>query len=89
MKTAFFRGGQECTPETIDRVVHEDEVEVIREHVGRVLPDLPTLFLDAATCMYSNTPDQHFVVAQHPAHEQRHRRLRLLGPRLQVRARRR
>ncbi len=69
VKTAFFRHGQECTPDTIDRVVHEDEVEVIREHVGRLLPDMPTLFLDAATCMYSNTPDQHFVVAQHPTQE--------------------
>ncbi len=69
VKTAFFRRGQECTPETIDRVVHEDEVEAMREHVGRVLPGMPTLFLDAATCMYSNTPDQHFVVAEHPDHE--------------------
>ncbi len=69
VKVAFFRRGQECTPDTIDREVHDEEVEVMREHAARILPSLPGRFLDAATCMYSNTPDQHFVVAQHPGHE--------------------
>ena len=38
--------------------------------------DLPHELLDAAdirrrlTCMYTNTPDEHFVIARHPAHEQ-------------------
>lgn len=69
VKVAFFRRGAQCTPETIDRQVHEDEIEVMREHVARLLPALPGRYLDAATCMYSNTPDQHFVVAQHPDHD--------------------
>ena len=68
-KVAFFRGGQECTPDTIDRQVHDEEIEAMRQRVASVLPGLPTLFQDAATCMYSNTPDQHFVIAQHPAHD--------------------
>ena len=67
-KLAFFRRGVACTPETIDREVHDEEIAYIREHVARILPTLPTRYLDAATCMYSNTPDQHFVVAQHPEH---------------------
>lgn len=68
-KVAFFRGGRECTPDTIDRQVHDEEIEAMRSRVASVLPGLPTLYLDAATCMYSNTPDQHFVIAQHPAHD--------------------
>ncbi len=68
-KVAFFRRGQVCTPDTIDRQVHDDEIEAMRAQVGRLLPGLPTLYLDAATCMYSNTADQHFVIAQHPAHD--------------------
>ena len=67
-KLAFFRRGVECTPDTIDREVHAHEVATIREHAGRLLPSLAGRHLDAATCMYSNTPDQHFVVAQHPEH---------------------
>jgi sarcosine oxidase len=68
-KVAFFRRGQECTPDTIDRQVHDAEIEAMRARVGQVLPGMPTRFLDAATCMYSNTADQHFVLAQHPAHD--------------------
>ena len=69
VKVAFFRRGAACTPETIDREVHADEIETMREHTARLLPGLPGRFLDASTCMYSNTPDQHFVVAQHPDHD--------------------
>ena len=68
-KLAFFRRGVVCTPDTIDREVHDEEIAFIRDHVSRLLPTLPTRYLDAATCMYSNTPDQHFVVAQHPGHD--------------------
>ena len=67
-KIAFFRRGQECTPDTIDRDVHDAEVAAMQERAGRLLPTLPGPLLHAATCMYSTTPDQHFVIATHPAH---------------------
>ncbi len=67
-KVAFFRRGQACTPDTIDRKVTSAEVDDMRTHAGRLLPTLPVRFLKAATCMYSNTPDQHFVIAKHPEH---------------------
>ena len=69
VKTAFFRRGQECSPETIERHVSAEEVATMREHAGRVLPSLPGAFVRAATCLYSNTPDHHFVLAVHPEHE--------------------
>ncbi len=69
MKVAFFRGGRACTPETIDRTVHPEEVEEISEFVGRKMPALPGAFLRGATCMYTNTPDEHFVISRHPAHD--------------------
>ncbi|RVU14703.1 N-methyl-L-tryptophan oxidase [Streptomyces antnestii] len=67
-KVAFFRKGVECTPETIDRTVHDDEVRAMADHLAGQIPSLPGTFLKAATCMYSNTPDEHFVIARHPAH---------------------
>jgi sarcosine oxidase len=69
-KVAFFRRGQVCTPETIDRQVHPEEIQDMREHLTGVLPALPGRLLAAATCMYTNTPDQHFVIATHPGHLQ-------------------
>ncbi|MDT7729053.1 MAG: sarcosine oxidase [Actinomycetota bacterium] len=70
VKVAFFRGGDTCTPETIDRTVHPGEVTTMADFVRRAMPTLPGKFLRAATCMYTNTVDEHFVISRHPAHEQ-------------------
>ncbi len=66
VKVAFFRKGVACTPETIDRAVHAREIEEMTARVTELLPALAGDCLHAATCMYSNTPDQHFVIARHP-----------------------
>ena len=44
------------------------EVAFMAEHLAAVLPTLPGRYLTAATCMYTTTPDQHFVIAGHPEH---------------------
>nr|WP_197718367.1 N-methyl-L-tryptophan oxidase [Gordonia insulae] len=67
VKVAFFRKGQECTPDTIDRTVHPDEIDAMRDRVTELLPDLSGPAVHTATCMYSNTPDEHFVISR-PAH---------------------
>ncbi|MFS0900194.1 N-methyl-L-tryptophan oxidase [Mycolicibacterium litorale] len=66
VKVAFFRKGVVCTPDTIDRVVHDQEIREMRQEVARLLPALDGPCVHSATCMYSNTPDQHFVIARHP-----------------------
>ncbi|RCV48624.1 N-methyl-L-tryptophan oxidase [Marinitenerispora sediminis] len=70
VKTAFFRRGAECTPETIERRVAPAETAVIARHLATRLPDVPGAPLRAAACMYTNTPDEHFVIARHPRHSQ-------------------
>lgn len=67
-KAAFFRHGLVCTPETIDRQVHPDEVQTMAAHLKALLPSLPGRLLRAVTCLYTNTPDQHFVIGTHPRH---------------------
>jgi sarcosine oxidase len=66
VKVAFFRKGIVCTPESIDRVVHPQEVAEMRSRVSELLPALDGPCVHSATCMYSNTPDEHFVIARHP-----------------------
>lgn len=64
VKVAFFRKGQECTPETIDRTVHPREIDEMRERATQLLPALTGPAVHTATCMYSNTPDEHFVITR-------------------------
>ena len=66
VKVAFFRKGEECTPDTIDRVVRPQEITEMRQRVSQLLPALDGDCVHSATCMYSNTPDQNFVIARHP-----------------------
>jgi sarcosine oxidase len=68
VKTAFFRRGTACDPDALDRAVHPEEVDAIAAHLAPRVPDLPGRFLRGAACMYTTTPDQHFVVAAHPDH---------------------
>lgn len=69
VKVAFFRKGVVCTPDTIDRTVYDREIREMRERTAELLPVLDGPCLHSATCMYSNTPDQHFVIARHPGSE--------------------
>ncbi len=69
VKTAFFRGGQICTPETIDRTVHDHEVQAMADFISPKMPGIAGAFQRAATCMYTNTKDEHFVIARHPEHD--------------------
>ena len=71
VKVAFFRAdGTPTDPNTIDREVHKDEVDFIRRYLGRHVPALDGDLVGARTCMYTNTPDRHFVVSAHPDHPQ-------------------
>ncbi len=67
----FFRvDGKPADLETIDREVYDEEVEFIRSYLARYVPDLDGKFLYAKTCMYTNTPDEHFVISVHPKYLQ-------------------
>lgn len=69
VKLAFFRGGDPCTPETIDRSVHDAEVAAIADFAARHLPGAVHRFVRARTCLYECTPDHGFVLGHHPGQE--------------------
>jgi sarcosine oxidase len=66
VKVAFAGAGVACTPDTIDRVVHDREVDELTARVAELLPALAGACLRTVTCMYSNTPDNNFVIGRHP-----------------------
>jgi sarcosine oxidase len=72
LKIARHHVGPPADPDTIDRsIAPEDETDV-RLAVARHLPDARGPIESMAVCMYTNTPDAHFVIDRHPAHENVH-----------------
>jgi sarcosine oxidase len=66
VKAAIHGSDVECTPESVDRAIHEiDCGEVIRT-LGPRFPALDGEILKAQTCLYTMTPDEHFVIGPHP-----------------------
>ena len=59
-----------CTPHTIRREVDPGEVEALRALLDRYLPGASGPVLWTLTCMYTITPDRHFVLDRHPQHAQ-------------------
>lgn len=72
VKVAMHHGGKNlvCTPETIERSVGDDEIALARSTISALLPALNGPCLRTATCMYTDTPDEHFLIDRHPAHPQ-------------------
>ena len=71
VKSVFFRaGGAPCDPDALDRHVREDEIDLMRDHLRRYVPALSGRCLSTDVCMYTNTPDEHFVIDLYPDHPQ-------------------
>ena len=66
VKVAFHHGGQAADPDHIDRGVTRAELEPVTAFVAETLPGLIPVPVRAAVCMYTNTPDEHFVVGPAP-----------------------
>lgn len=69
VKVAIHYGGvQRTRPDEIDRTLHDKDVQLLRRHAGNYLPNLLGELVKAEVCMYTNTPDLHFVFDAHPQH---------------------
>jgi sarcosine oxidase len=55
-----------CTPETVDRSIHDSDIQRIVENLRVRIPALDGALVRAETCLYTMTPDEHFVIGTHP-----------------------
>ena len=62
--------GETIDPDRMDRQCHPEDEAVLRSFAERYFPEAtgPTLSLKA--CIFTNTPDEHFIVDRHPDHPQ-------------------
>ena len=57
---------QAADPDALDRTVHPEDEEALRACVERYFPDGAGRTLTTQVCMYTNTPDGHFILDLHP-----------------------
>ena len=61
---------QKVDPDAIDREVHPEDEDILRQAVNRYFPLAAGKLLDRQTCMYTNTPDEHFMIGTLPGQPQ-------------------
>ena len=70
VKVAFHHQGETAEPDLLRREVDQGEIEDMRELLRRFLPAAEGRLTSAVVCLYTNTPDEHFIIDRHPAHPQ-------------------
>jgi sarcosine oxidase len=69
VKLGRHDAGTPTSPDTIERQVSAEEVEALRVTLDRYMPGAGGRTLSTLTCMYTVTPDWHFVLDRHPGTE--------------------
>ena len=68
VKIGKHHSQQACDPDTVDRTVSAADERPLREFLARCVPDLAGEVAASRVCLYTNTPDAHFVIDRHPRH---------------------
>jgi len=66
LKIARHHGGELTDPESVRREVADAELDPLRTFASTYLRGVTTRVARTAVCMYSNTPDEDFVIDLHP-----------------------
>jgi sarcosine oxidase len=69
VKVGIHHEGTLVDPDTVDLTVSLAEEARVRELLESWMPGAAERVLDATVCLYTNTPDRHFVIDVHPAHD--------------------
>jgi sarcosine oxidase len=69
VKAAFHHGNDPVDPDVGATEARADEVDAMRDWLATRIPSLAEGgWLGAKPCLYTMTPDEHFVVGRHPDH---------------------
>jgi sarcosine oxidase len=66
VKVAFHHQGGQVAPDSLSQQVAQKEIDEMRRVLSEYLPNANGELLSTAVCMYTNTPDEHFVLDYHP-----------------------
>jgi glycine/D-amino acid oxidase-like deaminating enzyme len=69
IKISDHRGGQIVSdPDAVDRRLHPADVEPLARFVSTFLPGVDRTPCKHSVCLYTMTPDEHFIIDRHPQH---------------------
>ncbi|MEM8952696.1 MAG: N-methyl-L-tryptophan oxidase [Verrucomicrobiota bacterium] len=73
LKLALHKPGREINPADLHHPQHlptDEETDALRRFLHDFLPGSDGPLLESTVCLYTNTPDSHFILGPHPAHEE-------------------
>jgi sarcosine oxidase len=70
VKAAIHHQGEITDPQTVRREANEADIDAVRALLNRFVPDAAGRLRSATVCLYTNTPDEHFILGQHPRYSQ-------------------
>jgi sarcosine oxidase len=68
LKIAIHHEGRLTTADTVDRDVSNEEINEVTTLLNRFF-DVEATFDRSAVCMYTNTPDEDFIIDYHPSNK--------------------
>lgn len=66
LKIAIHKVGIATDPDAVDRAVAPEDIEPIRRAAARYLPGIAGPIVDSCVCLYTNSPDGHFIIDRVP-----------------------
>jgi sarcosine oxidase len=70
VKAAIHHDGEITDAESVRRDVTPEDEAAVRSLLARLLPGAAGRLRESCVCLYTNTPDHHFLIDRHPEHEQ-------------------
>ncbi len=63
----YHHRGEIADPDSVDRTVHAEDERILRRAAEEFFPDAAGAAIAATTCLFTNSPDEHFIVDLHPS----------------------
>ena len=70
VKVAMHHEGKRIQPDQLRREVGEADTKPLVDLLDRFMPGAGGPLQSSVVCMYTNTPDGHFILTHHPMHRQ-------------------
>lgn len=69
LKFAFYRSYVPAKADSVNRTVTQEDVAPVRAFLEGLIPSAARKYRASKVCLYTMTPDEHFVIGLHPHHD--------------------